>query len=114
MSKVAIDFLKYYRSEMGDRKFRKVAKEVQTAKRFDHLMRMSTKQLAMPKANVFFEYIMSSFKYSFARKSKLTAVALLLLERWDNEVNSIYKISSEVEVDINAQRIIDEGTKLGV
>ena len=41
-------------------------------------------------------------------------MALLLLERWDNEVNSIYKISSEVEVDINAQRIIDEGTKLGV
>ena len=114
MSKRATDYLDYYRSEIGERKFRKIIKEVETAKRFNHLMKSSAEQRAQPSAKDFFEYIMNSLKYSFAGKEKLIAMALLLLNRWDNEVNAKYKISNEYKLDMTVEGIFSEGNQLGV
>jgi hypothetical protein len=44
MSKRAADYLDYYRSEIGERKFRKLIKEVDTAKHFNQLLKDSADQ----------------------------------------------------------------------
>jgi len=114
MSKVALDFLNYYRSEIGDRKFRKIVEEVNTAKRFNQLIKISAKHRVLPGTKDFFECILNSLEYSFAGKQKLIAMALLLMDRWNKEVNSKYGISSDDEVSKKAQRIINDGGQLGI
>ena len=114
MSKRATDYLDYYRSEIGERKFRKLIKEVETAKRFNHMMKSSAEQRAQPNVKDFFEYIMNSLKYSFAGIEKLIAMALLLLDRWNREVNAKCQISDDNKVNMTVEYIFLEGNQLGV
>lgn len=112
--KKAAEFIEYYRKEIGERKFRKLIKEIETAKRFNHLMKSSADQRAQPSAKDLFEYIMNSLKYSFAGKQKLTFMALLLFNRWNEEVNAKYQISDPYKINMTVESIFYEGNQLGV
>jgi len=114
MSTAAVEYISYYRNEIGERKFRKILKEIKTAKRFNYLMKASAEQRTMPGASDFFEFILQSVRYSFAGKQKLTFMALLLLNRWNEEVNSRYNISDDLEIDMKVQLIFREGDQLGI
>ncbi|WP_405378240.1 hypothetical protein [Nonlabens sp. Asnod3-A02] len=100
--KKAAEFIEYYR------------KEIETAKRFNHLMKSSADQRAQPSAKDLFEYIMNSLKYSFAGKQKLTFMALLLFNRWNEEVNAKYQISDPYKINMTVESIFYEGNQLGV
>lgn len=41
-------------------------------------------------------------------------MALLLLDRWNEEVNSRYNISDDLEIDMKVQLIFREGDQLGI
>lgn len=113
MSKIS-EYLNYYRTEMGERKFRKLIKEVDTAKRFNQFIRDSIEQMILPGTNDFYACIMHSLKYSFAGREKIVAVALLLLNRWNDEVNRKYEIADSYELEKFASILIREGGQLGV
>lgn len=53
MSTAAVEYISYYRNEIGERKFRKILKEIKTAKRFNYLMKASAEQRTMPGASDF-------------------------------------------------------------
>lgn len=112
--KKAIEFLDYYRSEMGDRKFRKLIKEVDTANRFNQLMKDSKDQMLLPGTSDFYACILHSVKYTFAGKEKLLAVAFLLLERWNKEINMKYNLKSPEQLDQFVELLIMESSQLGV
>ena len=106
-------YLTDYKVEFGDKKFRKLVAEVDSSKRYTAFISECSNRQLKPTPSSFYECIMNSFLVSFSSKSKLVALAMLLLTRWNNEVNSNNLILSQSEVDTYASKIIQQGDQLG-
>lgn len=107
-------YLTDYRIEFGERKFRKLISEVSDAKRFNIFIQECITTGVLPNPIDFYSCVMNSILYSFSGKYKLIAAALLLLNRWNDEVNANQRLLNEYDLDNFAKRLIQEGNQLGV
>lgn len=76
-------FLHDYKIEFGERKLRKLEGEISSAKRCISFISECRVRKILPSPSDFYGCIMNSVFYSFANKYKLTALSLLLLNRWN-------------------------------
>lgn len=107
-------FLTDYKTEFGERNLRKLINEVNSAKRFNSFIVECKTRRLLPNPNDFYACIMNSIFYSFAGKYKLIALSMLLLNRWNEDVNKTYGLMDENDLDHFAKRLIQEGNQLGI
>ena len=107
-------YLNTFRNEEGERKFRKLANAIETEKRFNTFISQTRVNRQLPNPDYFYEVVMASVFLSFAGKPKLTTMALLMLQRWDNEVNSGQSLMTSKEVESFADELILSGNQLGI
>ena len=108
------EYITFYKTEFGERKLRKLISEVSRAKRFKSFIQECNTRGILPNPKDFYACIMNSIFYSFSGKQKLIAVSLLLLNRWNEEVNSKQRIFDEHDLNQFAKRLIQVGNQLGV
>ena len=115
---MSTEFIEYnladYKKEFGDRRFRKLNSEINEAKRFKKFIEISLDQILLPNPADFYNCILNNIKYSFAGKTKLIVLALLLLKKWNEEVNNKYDLLNENDLDMFAYKLIEKGHTLGV
>lgn len=107
-------YLSDYKKEFGERKLRKLILEVSSAKRFNSFIHECLTRSILPNPSDFYACIMNSIFYSFSGKHKLIALAMLLLNRWNDEVNAKQGLLDTYNLDHFAKRLIQEGNQLGV
>ena len=108
------DYLQFYKEEYGARKLRKIESEVYKSRRFNDFISQSYSRNILPSPKDFYGCIMNSIKYSFASKYTLIATALILLLRWNDEVNIHKKLRNVNDIKSYAEVLMQEGNSLGM
>lgn len=106
-------FISTYKSEFGERKFRKIESDVNTGQRFNVFLSECKQRKFLPQADNFIHCAMDSIKYSFASKYKVTVTALLLFKIWDDEINQVFNIEEHFILEGHIKKIISSARELG-
>jgi len=88
-------YLESYKSEFGDKKYRSILNDIYSRKRFNSFITTTLKGVYMPQPDVFIHCVMNSPSYMFSSKFKVAVASLILLKRWDEEVNNAHIIKDE-------------------
>tara|TARA_R110000868_G_scaffold82956_2_gene233998 strand:+ start:279 stop:626 length:348 start_codon:yes stop_codon:yes gene_type:complete len=107
-------YLEYYTKDYGERDLNKILHAVSNDKRFNNLIAFSLQNKVLPTPNDFIECVMNKITWSFAKKTKIIAAAIILLLRWDAEVNQKYGLASSSTLEGFTLSIIESGNQMGM
>lgn len=102
-SKFSQELLQDYRKEYGDRKFRKIKKDITESKHSKALLKLSLVKGEAPPGDEFIACVMSNFKYSFAAGDTILAASLILFEMWIKHCYSIHSYTGNQITEIEKQ-----------
>lgn len=107
------DYFTQYRQKHGEGKIMRVFTEVETSKRFNVFISDCRFHGSLPPAKLFIECVLSSIKYAFAGNEKIALAALMLLDRWNREVNNEQDaLYNEFRMTNQVEAILDEARKM--
>lgn len=100
------EFIRTYEKNFGSIKFNKEKGKVETSKRNLKFLETFRKSPARLNGDDFFTIITNDPTYLFAKRETITLAALLLLNKWDYELNQELQLFSFTDVEKMADRII--------
>ncbi|AFU69147.1 MULTISPECIES: hypothetical protein [Psychroflexus] len=87
--------IKDYFRENGEAKARKIITKINNSKHTGSFMYQSRSRRMTPTANDLGSTVLSNVSLSFARPSTVKFACLILLDKWNNEINNDLYLASE-------------------
>lgn len=91
-------FIKYYISEFGERKFRNILHKIETSNKIEKLFNELRRTNEYPDPVTTFSYINAIPFFILSRGQTQTVGALLILKKWQDEINSKKRILNDYDV----------------